>query len=79
MIEQLTTLQALIKKSREYLNSRLENPDHPMDTESTLEEWIGHAWQIAELREWSRSQRVLGIAAVVVPILYGSGEGRVHR
>lgn len=53
-IEQLTTLQALIKKSREYLNSRLENPDHPMDTESTLEEWIGHAWQIAELREYGR-------------------------
>ncbi len=54
VIEQLTTLQALIKKSREYLNSRLENPDHPMDTESTLEEWIGHAWQIAELREFGR-------------------------
>ncbi|MDQ0873671.1 hypothetical protein QFZ77_002330 [Paenibacillus sp. V4I3] len=54
VIEQLTTLQALIKKSREYLNSRLENPDHPMDTESTLEEWIGHAWQIAELREYGR-------------------------
>ena len=54
VIEQLTTLQALIKKSREYLNSRLENPDHPMDTELTLEEWIGHAWQIAELREYGR-------------------------
>ncbi|MDQ0916933.1 SWIM zinc finger family protein [Paenibacillus sp. V4I5] len=54
VIEQLTTLQALIKKSRDYLNSRLENPDHPMDTESTLEEWIGHAWQIAELREYGR-------------------------
>lgn len=54
VIEQITTLQALIKKSREYLNSKLENPDHPMDTESTLEEWIGHAWQIAELREFGR-------------------------
>ncbi|MDF2647948.1 MAG: hypothetical protein K0Q73_3753 [Paenibacillus sp.] len=54
VIEQITTLQALIKKSMEYLNSRLENPDHPMDTESTLEEWIGHAWQIAELREYGR-------------------------
>lgn len=53
-IEQLTTLQSLIKKSREYLNSRLENPDLPIDSESTLEEWIGHAWQIAELREQGR-------------------------
>ncbi|MDR6550599.1 SWIM zinc finger family protein [Paenibacillus qinlingensis] len=53
-IEQLTILQALIKKSREYLNRRLENPDLPMDSESTLEEWLGHAWQIAELRELGR-------------------------
>ncbi|BFT70211.1 SWIM zinc finger family protein [Paenibacillus sp. P36] len=54
VIEQLTTLQSLIKKSREYLNGRLENPDLPMDAESTLEEWIGHAWQMAELRELGR-------------------------
>ncbi|MBA2944151.1 SWIM zinc finger family protein [Paenibacillus sp. CGMCC 1.16610] len=54
VIEQLTTLQSLIKKSREYLNGRLENPDLPIDAESTLEEWIGHAWQMAELREQGR-------------------------
>ncbi|MBP1963755.1 SWIM zinc finger family protein [Paenibacillus aceris] len=57
VIEQLTTLQSLIKKSREYLNSRLENPDLPIDSESTVEEWIGHAWQIAELREQGRVRR----------------------
>ncbi|MCY9661167.1 SWIM zinc finger family protein [Paenibacillus chondroitinus] len=54
VIELLTTLQSLIKKSREYLNGRLENPDLPIDAESTLEEWIGHAWQMAELREQGR-------------------------
>ncbi|MDR6878269.1 SWIM zinc finger family protein [Bacillus sp. 3255] len=53
-IEQLTTLHALIKKSKEYLGGRLENPDAPVDSESTLEEWIGHAWQLAELRELGR-------------------------
>ncbi|NQX58200.1 SWIM zinc finger family protein [Paenibacillus qinlingensis] len=53
-IEQLTTLHTLLKKSKEYLTNRLENPDLPIDAESTLEEWIGHAWQIAELRELSR-------------------------
>ncbi|OAS17801.1 hypothetical protein [Paenibacillus oryzisoli] len=53
-IEQLTSLHALIKKSGVYLTSRLDNPDLPLDTESTLEEWIGHAWQIAELREYGR-------------------------
>ncbi|KRF04844.1 hypothetical protein ASG89_21330 [Paenibacillus sp. Soil766] len=53
-IEQLTILHTLLKKSKEYLSSRLENPDLPIDAETTLEEWIGHAWQIAELRELSR-------------------------
>lgn len=53
-MEQLTTMHALIKKSKEYLNGRLDNPDLTIDGETTLEEWIGHAWQIAELRELSR-------------------------
>lgn len=53
-IEQLTTLHSLLKKSRDYLSGRLGNPDGPIDSESTLEEWIGHAWQLAELRELGR-------------------------
>jgi hypothetical protein len=53
-VEQLTRLHMWIKKSRDYLQSRIENPDIPMDTETTLEEGIGHAWQIAELREYGR-------------------------
>ncbi|NOV01418.1 SWIM zinc finger family protein [Paenibacillus planticolens] len=57
VIEQLTTLHSMIRKSREYLNNRLENPDLPIDSESTLEERIGHAWQIAELREQGRVRR----------------------
>ncbi|RTE10550.1 SWIM zinc finger family protein [Paenibacillus whitsoniae] len=53
-IEQLTTLHALLIKSKEYLQNRLDNPEDPQDVESTLEEWIGHAWQLAELREHGR-------------------------
>ncbi|CAH1194812.1 hypothetical protein PAECIP111891_00519 [Paenibacillus allorhizoplanae] len=53
-IEQLTILHPLLKKSKEYLSSRLENPEMTIDAVTTLEEWIGHAWQIAELRELSR-------------------------
>jgi hypothetical protein len=50
-IEQLVYLQALVKKSKTYLEKRAEDPDMPMETDSTLEELLGHAWQLAELKE----------------------------
>ncbi|WP_054024723.1 SWIM zinc finger family protein [Bacillus sp. FJAT-28004] len=49
--EQLAALHALIKRSRDYLKARMEDPNIPMDITSVLEEKIGHAWQLAELRE----------------------------
>jgi len=55
-IEQLIYLQALVKKSRAYLEQRAEQPDLPMETGSTLEELLGHAWQLTELRELGRSK-----------------------
>lgn len=57
VIPHLAMLHSLLKKSREYLQTRLNSPgDTPMDTESTLEEAIGHAWQLAELREHGLSE-----------------------
>ncbi|MBE1446863.1 SWIM zinc finger family protein [Paenibacillus sp. OAS669] len=53
-IEQLTMLHSLLHKSKAYLNDRLENPDLPADSGTILEERIGHAWQMAELREQGR-------------------------
>ncbi|MCA0757620.1 SWIM zinc finger family protein [Paenibacillus sp. N4] len=50
MMDQLTILHTLIKRSREYLTARKDN-EGTMDTGSRLEEWIGHAWQLAEMRE----------------------------
>ena len=50
-MEKLLVLHVLLKRSREHLQKRTEDPDTPMDTETTLEERIGHAWQLAELRE----------------------------
>ncbi|WP_391573929.1 SWIM zinc finger family protein [Cohnella sp.] len=47
----MTLLHSLLKKSREHLSARQENPDLPLDVDSALEEKIGHAWQLAELRE----------------------------
>ncbi len=52
--EQLTLLHAFIKKGRAYLLAKQEDPDLKPDTESTIEEWLGHAWQLAELKEAGR-------------------------
>lgn len=52
--EQLTLLHAFIKKGRTYLQAKQEHPDLKPDTESTIEEWLGHAWQLAELKEAGR-------------------------
>jgi hypothetical protein len=54
IVESLGILHALVKKSREYLTTRLDNPESSIDSETTLEEWIGHAWQLTELREHGR-------------------------
>lgn len=50
----LSTLNAASKKGREYLEKRLEDESLPMDTESIMEEWLGHAWQLSELKECGR-------------------------
>lgn len=50
-VEQLTVLYALSKKGREQLTKRLDNPEAAYDPGSTLDEWLGHAWQISELKE----------------------------
>jgi hypothetical protein len=55
-VQQLTTLAALAKKGQEYLTTRLATPDLPRDKESNIEEWLGHAWQITELKELGLSE-----------------------
>lgn len=49
--EQLAVIHAFIKKGRAHLNAKLEDPEMAPDHESTIEEWLGHAWQLAELKE----------------------------
>ncbi|MFX3632769.1 MAG: SWIM zinc finger family protein [Candidatus Pristimantibacillus sp.] len=51
LIDQLTGLHVLVKRSREYLNARMNDSAMQMDIHSSLEERIGHAWQLAELSE----------------------------
>ncbi|HTN75588.1 MAG TPA: SWIM zinc finger family protein [Pirellulaceae bacterium] len=53
-LDQLTRLHALVKQGRTYLNKRLEDPELPPETESAIAAWLGHAWQLRELREAQR-------------------------
>jgi hypothetical protein len=49
-IEQLLLIGALIRKGRPYLEAKLEDPELKPDTETAIEEWLGHAWQLSELQ-----------------------------
>ncbi|MCX7749883.1 MAG: SWIM zinc finger family protein [Clostridia bacterium] len=55
-VEKLTTLYALVKKGKEYLEKRLNDPQMQLDKTSTIDEWLGHAWQLSELKEMGMAQ-----------------------
>lgn len=50
-VEQLALIHAMIRKGRPYLTAKQADSDLKPDTESAIEEWLGHAWQLAELQE----------------------------
>ncbi|RXZ80548.1 SWIM zinc finger family protein [Paenibacillaceae bacterium] len=50
-LEKLAVIHTLLKKSKSYLQSRKDNPELPPETATNLEEWIGHVWELSELRE----------------------------
>lgn len=49
-LDQLGRLSSLVKQGRVYLQKRLEDPDLKPETESPIAAWLGHAWQLAELK-----------------------------
>jgi len=49
-LDQLGRLHALIKQGRAYLQRRLDDPDLKPETQSTIAAWLGHAWQLSELK-----------------------------
>ena len=49
-MDQLTRLSALVKQGRKYLNARAEDPELAPETETPIAAWLGHAWQLAELK-----------------------------
>ncbi|WP_409292683.1 SWIM zinc finger family protein [Peribacillus sp. SCS-37] len=49
--EKLQTLYALCKNGRQHLAGRLADPELALDTQTGIEEWLGHVWQLQELKE----------------------------
>lgn len=50
-LDQLSRLFALVKQGRAYLQKRLEDPELAPETESGIAAWLGHAWQLRELKD----------------------------
>lgn len=52
-LDQLGRLHTLVKQGRSYLQRRLEDPELKPETESSIAAWLGHAWQLRELKDAS--------------------------
>ncbi len=50
-LDQLSRLHALVKQGRAYLRRRLEDPELKPETDSAIAAWLGHAWQLRELKD----------------------------
>jgi hypothetical protein len=50
-LDQLNRLHSLCKQGRKYLQSRLDDPELKPEIESDIAAWLGHAWQLRELKE----------------------------
>lgn len=50
-LDQLGRLHALIRKGRAYLQMRLDDPELTPETDTAIAAWLGHAWQLRELKD----------------------------
>jgi hypothetical protein len=50
-LDQLARLNALIGKGRAFLQKRLDDPELAPDTDTSIAAWLGHAWQLRELKD----------------------------
>jgi hypothetical protein len=50
-LDQLNRLQSLCKQGRKYLQNRLDDPELKPETETDIAAWLGHAWQLRELKD----------------------------
>jgi hypothetical protein len=50
-LDQLGRLHALISRGRAYLQKRLDDPELAPETDTAIAAWLGHAWQLRELKD----------------------------
>ncbi|MCA9042482.1 MAG: SWIM zinc finger family protein, partial [Planctomycetaceae bacterium] len=50
-LDQLSRLNAIIRKGRDYLENRLNDPNLVPETDTSIAAWLGHAWQLRELAD----------------------------
>jgi hypothetical protein len=50
-LDQLGRLHALVRQGRSYLQRRLDDPELKPETDSSIAAWLGHAWQLGELKD----------------------------
>lgn len=63
-MDQLARLNSIIKRGRQYLNSRAEDPELKPDTQTPIAAWLGHAWQLAELRQANLVEKDVSLVQV---------------
>jgi hypothetical protein len=50
-LDQLNRLHSLCKQGRKYLQNQLDDPELKPETETDIAAWLGHAWQLRELKD----------------------------
>lgn len=50
-LDQLNRLHSLCKQGRKYLQTRLDDSELKPETETDIAAWLGHAWQLRELKD----------------------------
>jgi hypothetical protein len=50
-LDQLNRLHSLCKQGRKYLQNRLDDPELKPETQTDIAAWLGHAWQLRELKD----------------------------
>lgn len=65
VIDQMNYISALLKKSKDYLNTRKENPEAAPELNSAIEEQMGYVWKLVELMEhglWEENAEIIQLS-----------------
>jgi hypothetical protein len=74
-LDQLARLHATIKQGRAYLTKRLEDPALAIPTDTAISAWLGHAWQLGELKGCGLVEQ----SAELVQLAFNSHDDRARE